>query len=307
MTLLEKEWFIEVPWGRICVVAWGECSDPPVLLCHGSVDTAVCFRPLVKLLPKNFYYVSIELPGNGKSDHYPAGMMISAYDLVYAMAAVVRHFRWQTFDYMAHSYGTLIGFLYNISYPGAMTKIVNFDPVPMGMTVSPKEFGTWYHRHFTKYYENFDAYNTPKENGPRYTWQEALNKLMENRGLSEKNAAATLERVSEPVGDGLVRYTFDQRMKLVNRPPFSPDQLVKLVTSVRTPTLSIIARDTLDKGDYGNLRHLLDQSQHPHGNYRAIVLEGGHDVHFENPERMAGFVGQFLLYGLKGFDSKAKL
>ncbi|RVE49055.1 hypothetical protein evm_006301 [Chilo suppressalis] len=108
MSIPEKEWFIEAPWGRMCIVAWGECSSPPVLLCHGAIDSAACFRPLVKLLPKDFYYIALELPGHGKSDRYPPGMMVNAYDLVYAITVVVRHFRWDSFRLIAHSLGTVV-------------------------------------------------------------------------------------------------------------------------------------------------------------------------------------------------------
>ncbi|KOB73096.1 putative kraken, partial [Operophtera brumata] len=39
-------------------LTWGSPSNPPVLLCHGKLDTCSGFRPLVSLLPACFYYWS---------------------------------------------------------------------------------------------------------------------------------------------------------------------------------------------------------------------------------------------------------
>lgn len=307
MTLLEKEWFIEAPWGKLCVVAWGECSSPPVLLCHGVVDTAATFRPLVKLLPRDFYYIALELPGNGRSDHYPPGMMVSAYDLVYAIAVVVGHFRWDQFRYIAHSLGTVVGFLYDLSYPGKMTHVVNLDPVSRALTVSADEFAQWYHKYFTKYYEKYDIYNGRKETEPKHQWTEALEKLMKKRHLKEPEAVETLLRMSEPVAEGVIRYTYDQRMRIVTRPPLSPQNLRRILTSIPTPTLSIIAEQSVRNGTYEHAEFVFDESAYPLNNYRVRRVEGTHDVHLISPEKMAGWVGQFLLYGVDGLESKAKL
>ncbi|KAI8426962.1 hypothetical protein MSG28_014626 [Choristoneura fumiferana] len=65
------------------IVAWGSCADPPVLLCHGAVDSAASWRPIMEHLPPTFYYIGMELPGNGKSDPLPRGLMLATHDLVF--------------------------------------------------------------------------------------------------------------------------------------------------------------------------------------------------------------------------------
>ncbi|XP_060809274.1 serine hydrolase-like protein [Amyelois transitella] len=307
MSISEKEWFIEAPWGRLCVVAWGDCMNPPVLLVHGSRDTAATFRPLVAMLPDKFYYIAIELPGNGKSDSYPPGMMISVYDLVYVVTLVVRHFRWDRFTFVGHSLGTLIGKLYDLSYRGSIAKVVELDPVTKHITVPPSKFAEWYHRSFTAFYEQYEKLNSPKEKAPSYTRRQAIDSIKENRGLTEKTAADTVDRMTEPAGRGRVRFTSDRRYKYIAAVPFSPEHLKRVFTSITTPTLSIMAENSIKKGLYRNAEFLLDEGSFKANNYRVRRVEGGHDVHFVNPERVAGFVTQFLLYGLEGVESKAKL
>ncbi|CAG9789725.1 unnamed protein product [Diatraea saccharalis] len=289
MGLLEKEWFIKAPWGKICIVAWGECSSPPVLLCHGAIDSAATFRPLLNLLPRDFYYIAVELPGNGKSDHYLPGMMVSVYDLVYVITVVVRHFRWEKFRFIGHSMGTAIGLFYQLSYPGMLTQLINLDPVSSRIATPADQFDRWC------------------PGAAVITHDQAISKLMRYRGLSKETAAEILDRISETTDDGKIRYTFDQRMKLVTRPPISPENLKRICTGMKTPTLSIIAEDSVKNGRYSSTPFVFDESEYPAGNYRVRRVEGGHDVHLTNPERLAGYVAQFLLYGPEGLDSKSKL
>ncbi|PZC73189.1 hypothetical protein B5X24_HaOG209921 [Helicoverpa armigera] len=220
-------------FGAYLVIAWGDCCNPPVLLCHGSMDSAVSFRPLVSKLPRNYYYIGLDLPGNGKSDRFLPGLMISVvYDMLYAIHALVKHFRWKTFTLIGHSFGAYLGQFYNLCYPDKLELLINLDPINF-FAVPPEEFSRWYHIFFTNFYKNYDKYNTPKEKSPTIKWSEALQSLMRNRpSLNEEQAAAVLERLSEPVGDGCVRYTYDLRMKRINGPAYSPEHVKKLFTHI---------------------------------------------------------------------------
>ncbi|XP_059044900.1 serine hydrolase-like protein 2 [Achroia grisella] len=307
MTLVENEWFIEAPWGKLCVVAWGDCTNPPVLMVHGKLDTAATFRPLVSLLPDKFYYIAIELPGNGRSDRYPPGMMINIYDLVYCVAMVVRHFRWENFVYIGHSLGTNIGFIYDACRPGVITKLINLDPLYRVTVVLPSEFSKWYKKMFTSYYENFEKYNAPKETAPAYTVEEAIKLLKKSRGLTQAAAVATVTRFTERLADGRVRFTYDQRFKVVTPRPFSPEEFQAACTKLSMPTLNIISKESKDKKGYEHCDFAFDESSFTGQNYRVRVVNGGHDVHFNDPKSVAPFVSQFLLYGVEGLDRDAKL
>ncbi|CAD0206481.1 unnamed protein product [Chrysodeixis includens] len=305
MSLLEKEWYIEAPWGRIAIIAWGNCTDPPVLLCHGSIDTAVSFRPLISLLPKNFYYIGVDLPGNGKSDRFLPGLMISVYDMAYALRHVVTHFRWTKYSYIGHSFGAYLAI--QPVLPDEIDRLVDSTLLTLLLSKT-KGLSFWYRMFFTDFFENYDKYNAPKEKGPRIKWTEALQSLRENRPtLSAEQAAGILERLSEPAGDGHIRYTYDLRMKRLTGPAYSPEHVRRLYTNVKTPMLAIATKESLQAELFRNTAFLLDESQYPLKNLRYREVEGGHDAHVSSPEEMATYVGQFLLFGLQGLDNKAKL
>lgn len=91
------------------VLTWGDPSNPPVVMCHGKLDVCSGFRPLVSLLPTTLFYVSVDLPGNGKSDHFARGSRFTVVDLVPTILKIQQHFKWDRFAYVGHSLGVIIG------------------------------------------------------------------------------------------------------------------------------------------------------------------------------------------------------
>ncbi|XP_050359719.1 serine hydrolase-like protein 2 [Nymphalis io] len=306
MTVLEKEWFIQAPWGRLCIVAWGDCYDPPVLVCPGSKDTVISFRPLIEMLPKNFYYIGLDLPGSGRSDHMPHGLMISMYDLLYSIQVVVKHFRWESFIYLGHSMGCTLGKLYDLSYPGKISKAIDLDPVTLGVVFPVELFPIWYETSLIKYFNDYKKFNSTTEEKPTYNEEMIVSKMMKRRGISKELARDIISRLSEPAGNGLIRYTFDERVNFPVHSPFPPEHLLKLLKSLKTPTLTIITEDSVNARHFTKTPFLLDESLLS-DNYRVKLVTGCHDVHIAEPGKVASFVGQFLLHGLNGLDNKAKL
>uniref|UniRef100_S4PAU6 Serine hydrolase-like protein n=2 Tax=Pararge aegeria TaxID=116150 RepID=S4PAU6_9NEOP len=249
----------------------------------------------------------MELPGNGKSDPMPPGLMISLYDLVYSIQVVVKHFRWDSFIYLGHSMGCTLGYIYNISYPGKITKIIQLDPITIGFVVPVEKFSNWYNVSFKSYFDNYERFSRQNADKPRYTREEAIGKLVKRRGFTEQAAEETLVRVSEPAGDGLVRFTFDERIEILTYPPISPDYIRKLFTNIKIPILTIIADASNKSGKYKETPFLFDEKAFPNNNHRLREVFGNHDLHVIHPERVASFVAQFLLYGINGLDNKAKL
>lgn len=307
MDLLEKEWYIQAPWGRIAIIAWGNCYDPPVLLCHGLNDSAISYRPLVRVMPKNFYYIGIDLPGNGTSDSFPPGLMFSIYDVIFSVKTVVRHFRWKQFVYIGHSFGAVLGKVYNVCYPNDISKLIEIDAINF-LGIEPEGFVEWYKYYFVNFYKNYHKINTPKDSNPKLKREEALASMRKSRPLlTEEQASLVLDRLCEPAGDGLIRYTFDRRNVYVHGIPFSAEHIRRIFTAVKTPILTIAFQESLDKKLFRNTSFLLDKSAYPHGNLRCVTIEGGHDGHISNPERLAPFLELFLTKGLEGLDGKAKL
>ncbi|XP_026758428.1 serine hydrolase-like protein [Galleria mellonella] len=293
----EKEVTIKAPWGNIKALTWGNPSNPPVLLCHGRLDACTSFRPLAALLPDTFFYVTVDLPGNGRSDHLPKGARYTILDFVPTIQKIKDYFKWNNFAYIGHSLGVIISKYYDIAYPGDILRSVELDPMPAYFTFSPDELSNWYKFSYELFYseERYPKLNGSLETAPKYTYEQILELTMKSRGLSREPAEQILERSLVPAGDGLYWLVYDQRMKVLAMLPHSPEQLQKIYTSLTTPTFCILATETLKTGHYDKVPFVKDVTLWPNKNYRVKIVDGGHDVHVERPECIAKDISEFLL------------
>ncbi|XP_059054683.1 serine hydrolase-like protein 2 [Achroia grisella] len=293
----EKEVTIKAPWGNIRALSWGNPSNPPVLLCHGRLDACTSFRPLAKLLPDTLFYVSVDLPGNGRSDHLPKGARYTAIDFVPTVQKIKDHFKWENFAFIGHSMGVIIGKFYDIAYPGDISRKVELDPLPAYLTCPPEDLSEWYRYSYENFYseDRYRILTSGLETAPKYTYEQVLQMTMETRRLSKEPAEQILERSLVPAGDGLYRITYDQRMKLLTVLPYSPEQLQQIYTLSTTPTFCILATDSIHVGFYDKTPFVRDETLWPNKNYKCTIVEGGHDVHVENPQCLAKDISDFLL------------
>ncbi|XP_045457048.1 serine hydrolase-like protein [Melitaea cinxia] len=290
---MEKAVTIKAPWGNISGITWGEPSNPPVLLAPGRIVPCSSFRPLVLKLPSSFFYVAFDFPGNGLSDHLPKGLRYTIYDLIPTIKKIVEYYKWKQFVYIAHSLGTLVGKHFNIIYPGYMSKIVDLDPLPAYHTID--NLSDWYKETYEGHYEDkgYAKHTGGKESAPKYKYDQAKQIIQKAQKLSDEAIEHIMDRYLEPAGDGLYRFTYDQRMKSDFKLPVKANYLKEMYTASATPTLAIFATET--NNYFKKTPFAMDEKAWPNGNYRYKIVEGGHDVHLENPDCMADDISNFLL------------
>ncbi|KPJ12621.1 Serine hydrolase-like protein [Papilio machaon] len=275
-------------------LTWGDALNPPVLLCPGRMQPCTIFRPLVLRLPNSFFYVALDLPGNGSSDTLPLGVRFSIQDLVPSVLTVVEHYEWKNFSF---------GKYFNLAYPGRVSKMVELDPIPAYNTDAAMPIGDWYHYYYGNYYkeESYKKYNDGVDTAPKYTLEKIKELLRNVQDLTDEALKHHLERIIEPAGDGLYRFTYDQRMKHVTLLPFPSEFLKKIYTAPTTPTFAILAEDEINLGTYDDVPFLRDPSAWPNKNFKYKIVPGGHVVHLNDPGCMADDISQFLL------ENKSKL
>ncbi|XP_041968431.1 serine hydrolase-like protein [Aricia agestis] len=184
-------------------VSWGSSRDPGVLLVHGYMDSAATFIPLVRLLPREHYYVAIDMPGHGSSDPFPVGPVVSHAHQLEAARRVVEHLGWTSFIFVSHSVGFIIGVLYNVVYPGRVTRMVHLDPVP------PLTAYCYHHYHLTvwfaftheEYYEN----QWDLQRNKTFCYEDAVNSVMRKRKVNREQAEVLLSRGLVNAGEAMYR------------------------------------------------------------------------------------------------------
>ncbi|XP_018573755.1 serine hydrolase-like protein [Anoplophora glabripennis] len=288
-----SEFNVPVPWGYIAVKAWGDENDEAILVSHGRLDNAGAFDRLIPYLPNSFYYICIDLPGHGKSSHFSPHLPIYTTNYVLVYKLLAQYFKRQSYIIMGHSYGGQIGFLFAQLYPNLVKKLILLDTVHM-YPVSVKDF---------KYYL-IDSFNSTIKlteklktgNPPSYTYEEALNKLLHGRQgtpLTTEAATALLRRAVEPTGDGKYTFTFDQRMKNFINPTHDFRYILEALREdpVTCPILIVLGEHSFTKIDM----ELILQELSKLSNVSVEYVDGYHDIHNNNPDRVAPIVNKFLI------------
>ncbi|CAH0561223.1 unnamed protein product [Brassicogethes aeneus] len=260
----KEEFTLPMPWGQVAGVAWGEPSDPIVLCFHGLLDNAGSFTRLIQFLPNCFYYVCVDLPGHGRSDHFPPNLPLYNLDNLMVYILVAKHFNRDKYVIMGHSYGAQLGYFYSQMYPNKVEKLIMLDAItmwPIQSGISSK-----YVKHI---YETFlkvdEKLKTNKP--PVYTYEEALEKVATKRLYSELSLEAAkviLERNIKKIDDNKYIFTVDQRLKdymaPLNDTRYKADSIIK--NPVKCPVLMILATEsTINKGSSSTL--VLTKSKSP--------------------------------------------
>lgn len=291
-----EEFNISVPWGHIAIKTWGTKNDPHVLMVHGTADNLGTFDNLLPFLSNGFYYICMDLPGHGRSSHFPPHLPIHSTDYAIAIKLVVEHFKKETFFYIGHSLGGQVGYLFAQLYPQYIKKFISLDAMPQFFPIEPAML--------MKYLRNRMEKNIAlqeklaKGTQPTYTYEEILDKFCKDRyrgeTLTKEAAEPLLKRCLESTGDGKYYLTTDQRPKAQIDP--ENDTRYKILSMendpVTCPILIVYAKhNTYPRKKYVDIVKACTKFK----NVTTVYIDGMHDVHNKNPESVAKYVNTFLL------------
>ncbi|CAK8682007.1 unnamed protein product [Clavelina lepadiformis] len=185
---LTKEIEILVPWGIIAGKVLGDSTNPPVLCIHGWLDNCNTFDNLIPLLPKENFFVFIDLPGHGLSSHLPPGMFYSRDHYVFVVDQIANYFSWATFNLLGHS-------LEKVDKTICLDGVVYVNEYIDGLD---KPDVQWLKG-------RIQYYNTLNKKKPKKTTYDKLRQRLLDRNFGLKSveiADALLERGSKKMEDG---------------------------------------------------------------------------------------------------------
>lgn len=281
---------LTVPWGHVAAKVYGSPTDIAVLMVHGILDNAGTFNNLLELLPNGYQYICIDLPGHGLSSHFPPGLPLDFFNYVYTINLVLDALNWKTCIYIGHSLGGQLGFMFSIIYPNRLQHVILLDawmPLPYNDAAMLNRLQNIYKS------ESLNNSSTQL-----YTKEEVLYALGFKRAsaLNSKAAEALFERAVTKVGD-VYRYNRDLRMKMFLRPLLNMDQYTKFLFNLNTP-VTMITTSVRKKQYQGLISNYMESDIHPKL-IEIIFVEGNHDVHNNNPERVAPHITKVLLNNIK--------
>lgn len=146
------------------------------------MDNAGSFDNLIPLLPNHFYYICVDLPGHGKSSHFPPHLPIHSEDFLMPCLLLVKYFKKEKYIFMGHSYGGQIAFLFSSVYPQFVEKLVTLDVLPL-YTIETNKTVEYLRGKIEKVVKIQEKLSTGQP--PSYTYEEALQRFCSTRYFGE--------------------------------------------------------------------------------------------------------------------------
>ncbi|XP_078691388.1 serine hydrolase-like protein [Branchiostoma floridae x Branchiostoma belcheri] len=288
---LTQELQFPVPWGHIAGKAWGDPLGRPVLGLHGYLDNANTFDTLAPLLPKDLYFVSLDLPGHGRSSPIPPGTGYKNESYLIDVHRVVQALGWKKFSLIGHSMGGSVAIMYSAVFPSSVERLTLLDmsgPVdrPLEGTVERLQDAVK---------RRFEVEKTSELPPHVYSRTEALHKLLKgNPWVTREAGAVLLERGSREVEGGFV-YTRDLNLKNLSFFSLTPEQAEELVKGVKCPVLMLRATQSVRNAlEEERGKRFLPLFKANSSQFTEIQVEGNHHVHLNSAEVVAPHISTFF-------------
>ncbi|KAF2895366.1 hypothetical protein ILUMI_10820 [Ignelater luminosus] len=297
-----EELKIPVPWGHVAAKAWGNEKNIPVLMIHGMADNAGSFDQLVPYLPTKFYYICIDLPGHGKSSHFPQYLPLHPLNIILTYKFIVNHLKRDKYIVIGHSWGGRTAIFFTQLYPEHVLKLVLLDAVYL-QALSVDGFSQYTVGQFDQITEINDIILNSSR--PTYSYDKAVEKIQQGRAygqtLNKEAAEALFKRSSVAADNGQFYFSNDIRIKtfavnLLYDKRFA-NNLIKALP-ITCPILFIIASESTVR--LKRYKSIIDGLKKNNTKCFVKKVKGDHDVHIKQPEVVAKLICNFL-------DNQSKL
>ena len=284
-----REDALEIALGTIALLRSAKPGGVRVLALHGWLDNAASFVPLAPLL-EGIDLVVPDLPGHGRSAHLAQGADYSFAGALHSVLDIADALGWGRFALLGHSMGAGIGSLVAAACPERIERFVAIEA--LGALAETPE------RTVARLREAVAATRALRDKRLRVfpDIASAVRARMQANALSEPVARLLVERglVPAPATDGTDRggycWSSDPRLTLPTMLRTTEEQVRHLVQGIECPTRVIHAEpaqpylpDALRRARAALL---------PRGELH--VLPGSHHLHMEDPQAVAGVIGDFL-------------
>lgn len=238
-----EEFNFDVPWGHVAGKWYGNRDEQPILALHGWLDNAGTFDRLIPLLPQKMPVLSIDLPGHGRSSHFPPGMNYHLFwDYIPVVRRLVKHFGWQKMKLIGHSMGGGVCFMYAASYPKDVEQIILLDTYGP-MIRNPRTDAVITGSCIDKVL-SFELLPATKQ--PEYTHEEVIRRMLDESMTDRESAKILLKRglnTANECTEDEPKYTIptDRRLKFCGLGLFTLEHLLTYAALIQCPVLNIRA------------------------------------------------------------------
>lgn len=305
-----EEITFQVALGLIAAKWWGSKEKRPIVMLHGWLDNAGTkfidlsrwfvisdsdtisgtFDTLIPLLPSNYSYLAIDLPGHGLSSHIPNGYFYHVQDYVAILEEMRVKFNWKKLSLMGHSMGDTICFTYAAIYPNRVELVCALDSLKTSSLPKFALFMTM--KHMQSAYAMRDTQN---QQNKEYTYDQ-MSKFVSKASIEPSKVICLLKRcvkISKHTPNKF-QFTHDIRLHCIQPFNLSHKQSLHYIKHICAPHLYVKSDDQTYDDDPQMFNETIDQFKQHCRHFEMVKVAGTHHVHLNNPELIAAPISAFL-------------
>lgn len=271
-----------------------------MLAIHGWQDNCGTFDRLIPLLPEGLSVLAIDLPGHGKSSHYPKGMQYFLFwDGIALIRRIVKYHKWTKLVLLGHSLGGALSFLYASCFndENDTAKFISIDiagPTVRDHVKLASQTGDSIDKALM--YEKL-----PITKMPCYNYEDMIELVLHAYAGSVdlESVKILMKRGMAPAPAHLNKegyhFSRDLRLKVSMMGMFNEEQVLIYAKQIRCEMLNIRGVPGMNFGDPNVYPKVIEAVRE---NAKRVVyeeVEGTHHLHLVTPERISEAVTDFLL------------
>ena len=268
---------------------WGDEGSPRLFLLHGFQDGSASWQFTVDAFRRDWYVIAPDWRGYGLSDSSGADTYWSQ-DLVAALDALLDHFEPELpAKLVGHSMGANTLATYAGVIPGRIEKFVNVEGIggpPAGVDEVPRRFAKWIEQ--SKWGDTQRPYGSFEDFAERM--------MSENPRLTPERAHFLVQHWGKAEDDGTVVRRADPAHSHVKPTIFRLDETLACWRRITAPMLWVEGEDS--RG-INAMRGQIEGYEERLSAFETLadlirVADAGHNIHHDQPEKLAAAIEGFL-------------
>lgn len=266
---------------------WGDDSARPILFLHGTQDSSVTFQFLVDRLKGDWLVVAPDWRGHGHSQWVNQGYWF--HEFVADLAAIMDSlFPGRAVPVVGHSLGGNIASIYAGLRPGRVSHLISLDGFGPLTSLVPVDIKQILSRLLS-------IAESPREHASYPNVDDMAQRLMRgNARLTREMAAFLAEHSSVDDGGGGRRWLFDPTHQMALPSIHTIAEWGHVWSAIQGPVLWVSSQDRRPAAAV-NVPGEMDRRAAMMPGLRRVALSGtGHNLHHDEPGRVAGLIERFV-------------
>lgn len=266
--------------GSISALQQGEGKTSPVIFVHGYLDNANSFSNVLPFLSE-YYCIAIDLPGHGLSAHRPTDTAYNLIDYVYDIYRLMLANKWEEISLVGHSLGGIICTIFAATFPEHVKQIITIE-----------SFGPLTEPEFTTTQQLRQSMISRQLVDKPIKQPESMASIVAARlrvsDIRAEHAQIILSRNTYEV-DSKLYWRTDKSLRTKSSIRLTPNQAMDIIENVQCSYHVVLGSHGFSK-----VKQLFKNRKNVFKQLNSVQVEGGHHVHMEAPEAVAGFIQNCL-------------